>query len=115
MEIFSDVGSEYEEKRPTKFSITIIKNLQNIKFIRAGYGRSAYVTTDNRVFVWGYNFDNIYYDEPTILFGSKEEILDFKFGLNQGLVLFSNLDLYTFGEGTYGEMGRDSLASTMDS
>lgn len=59
-----------------------------IRFIRAAFNRSAYITTNDEVYIWGENIDNSkHLESPLFLFKSLTTIRNLKFGKKHGLFL----------------------------
>ena len=86
--------------------ITKLPFEHDIKFIRAGYGRSAAVTNYGHVFVWGRNFKGEAVKKPRLLFQDKNGVDDLKFGLKHAIYQQTNNKcLYSWGDHTVGQTG----------
>ena len=80
-----------------------------ITHIRAGYSRSMAVTDKNEVYVWGEDFHGFRTKNPELLFQSESLIEDIAFGKMHGLYSDNEGQIYTWGEGTYGETANAAI------
>ena len=76
-----------------------------IAFIRASFGRSCAVTKDSSVYIWGEGFTLQNPEEPEMIFKGNGRIIDLRFGKKHGLYLNDKGHVFSWGEGTYGELG----------
>ena len=55
--------------------------------------------------MWGQQFDGFEIDDPEIFFRFNDDIVQLAFGLHHGLALNSRGHVYSWGDGTFGELG----------
>ena len=85
-----------------------LANLEDIKFLICKFNSSAILDVDGNFYYWGDDFDGFRERTPEKKDIFKYKIADISFGFRHAVVLLENGDVYTWGDGTYGEISKDS-------
>lgn len=76
-----------------------------INFIYVSYEKKALVDNEGGLYVWGQDFDGFEQTEPKLFYKFSQDIKQLAFGLHHGLALTEDGNTYSWGDGTYGELG----------
>ena len=106
-----------DEYRLQSVQIPELSDYDKIEFIIWRFNSSAILDNDNNLYYWGDDFDGFRERIPEKKNLFEERIVDLSFGFRHAVFLLENGDVYTWGDGTYGELSsafkmHDSKAPT---
>lgn len=83
-----------------------MKNLDKIHHVIARFNSSAVFDQESRMYFWGDYYDGFKVKLPEFIYDFEEKLLDISFGLKHALALLDNGKVYSWGDGSYGELGQ---------
>ena len=83
-----------------------MKNLDKIEFLIAKFNSSAVIDWENKMYFWGDYYDGFKIKTPEFIYDFEDKLIDISFGLKHALALLDTGKVYSWGDGTYGELGQ---------
>lgn len=83
--------------------ISGVPDYDKVDFLIVKFNSSAIIDSDNNMYFWGENFDGS--KTPELICNFEHRLLDLSFGYKHALALLEGGKVYSWGDGTYGELG----------
>lgn len=81
-----------------------LRDFDKIDYLICRFNSSAVLDDDNNLYYWGDDFDGFRERVPKKIELFDHNIVDISFGFRHAVALLENGDVYTWGDGTYGEI-----------